>query len=335
MMMKDLFFKRADRKAASSFTWFRLYGSCCPCGPLPMRFLMGTSIIQRITCHKRIRCRVPWMSAQNPSSHTLILCTRLKGLSKLILFSIIAVMLEVVVVLYAMSLGVEDETPLQWSFIFPGTSWNVTLAISSLFHLVPLSIVLTLVAIWAYMTRRVIVKPSEIRRGKISNVSKRAKRQRNGLTGRIASILSRNKGDAGQSGKVRFGRANVKGALIVLLVFSTLVLMMSLLAYPRLVHQAISSLYENNPSVLGFVKGVGAAAASIGAIFSSINDALLTAAPGLRDFVLSLGLVTAPLTSLDNVGKYLVFQNGAAWISAIIILLYGRYGRRGSQRLRR
>ncbi|MGA9387454.1 MAG: hypothetical protein WBV70_01355, partial [Candidatus Bathyarchaeia archaeon] len=75
----------------------------------------------------------------------------------------------------------------------------------------------------------------------------------------------------------------------------------------------------------------GQAASSIGSVFSVINSALLAISPCFRDFVLGLGSPIAPLANLDNVGKYLVFQNAAAWISAIIVLLYGEYGRKSYQ----
>jgi len=73
------------------------------------------------------------------------------------------------------------------------------------------------------------------------------------------------------------------------------------------------------------VKGIAEALAPIGWICSSINNALLSATPGFRDFALSLGVLIKPLTDLDNAGKYLVFQNIAAWVSALSALFYGEY----------
>jgi hypothetical protein len=34
------------------------------------------------------------------------------------------------------------------------------------------------------------------------------------------------------------------------------------------------------------------------------------------------------LADLDNVGKYLFFQNIAAWVSALVTLFYGEYTRK-------
>jgi hypothetical protein len=115
----------------------------------------------------------------------------------------------------------------------------------------------------------------------------------------------------------------------VLIVFAALILVVSLFAYPKLIYQTISSGYQNDPSLLNFVKGTAHALGSLGGIFSSVNSALLGAAPGFRNFALSIGSVIGPLSSLDNTGKYLVFQNVAAWISALFAIFYGQYIRKG------
>jgi hypothetical protein len=275
------------------------------------------------------------MSAQSPSARVAIRRITLRGLGTLLLFLIIAVLAEYIVVVYAMSLGVTDQSPLQWSFIFPGIGSNVTLTISPLFHLVPIAVVITLVSSWAYLRRQVATKPSEAQRGKLTSVSKRMKRQKRTFTDRLGSIFSRKERPTSLGREVRLRRANVRSALIVLIVFSALLLLISLFTYPNLLYQAVASIYENNPSLINFVKGAGAALAPIGAVFSSINNALLTTSPGFRGFVLTLGLLVSPLATLDNAGKYLAFQNGAAWISAFIILLYGEYGRKSPRQIRK
>jgi hypothetical protein len=273
------------------------------------------------------------MSNQNPSNRVAVGRTSPKGLGTSLLFLIIAVMVETIVVLYAISLGVKDQAPLQWSFTFPGTKLNLTLAISPLFHLVPIAVVLTLVSSWTYLKRQLVTMPGGAQRGKLS-VSRHVKRPKKTLVSRIASAFSR-KEDTGNLGKTRLRRSNVRSALIVLILFSALLFLISLFAYPTLPYQAVENAYENNASLLGFVKGTGAALAPIGAVFSSINDALLSAAPGFRDFVLTVGLLVTPLTTLDDAGKYLVFQNGAAWISVFIVLFYGKYGRKGFRQIRK
>jgi len=277
--------------------------------------------------------------------------TTLKGLAAIILFLTIAALIEYSVVLYAINLGVnKDETLLQWSFQFPGTDWTITIAVSPLFHLVPIAVIITLAFSWTHLTKYVAVKPHRTPKEKVRPVVKRRKESRlkeaRKLTskishavkrffGKIRSELLRVKGVAYLWQKIHFAKAAIKSALTVLLVFSVFIIIASLLAYPQLIYRTISYAYQNNPSLLGFVKstnnfarGIAEALAPIGWICSSINNALLSIAPSFRDFVLSLGGLIKPLTELDDVGKYLVFQNVAAWVSALTALFYGEYRRK-------
>jgi hypothetical protein len=275
------------------------------------------------------------MSTQNPPDRVGLRRKTLKDSGTLFIFLVIAVLVETVVVLYAMAIGIKDPAPLQWSFTFPGTGSNVTLVVSPLFHLVPIAVIISLVSSWAYLRRQMITKSGEAQRGKPSTVSKSVKGQEKTFVGRIRSAFSRKERSPSFGSKVRFRRSNLRSALIVLVVFSALLLLISLFAYPRLLYQAVGSLYENNSALIAFVKDVGAAFAPIGVVFSPITGALVAAAPGFRSFVLALGLLVAPLATLDDAAKYLIFQNGAAWISTFIVLLYGNYARKTSRQMRK
>lgn len=270
----------------------------------------------------------------------------MKGIAAIILFLIIAALIEYSIVLYAVNLGVKDENLLQWNFQFPGTDWTTTILVSPLFHLVPIAVIITLVSSWSYLTKYIAVKPSKPLKGK-ARPTKREKKQGlrearklaskisrtvKNLLDKIRSGLSRVKGVAYPWQETHFARATIKSASTVLLVFAVFILLVSLLAYPQLIYRTISNAYQNNPSLLNFtkstsnsVKGIAEALAPIGWICSSINNALLSAAPGFRDFALSLGVLIKPLTNLDNAGKYLIFQNIAAWVSALTALFYGEY----------
>ena len=255
----------------------------------------------------------------------MIRWTTLKGLTAIILFLITAALLEYVIVIYAINLGV-NETPLQFSLQFPGTDWTIAIAISPLFHLVPMAVIIALASSWAYLTRHITIKPHETVKGKIQ-LAKR-KKEKKVLSG-VKGGLLRIKSIAYIWQKIHFARATIKSALTVFLLFSAFILIVSLLAYPQLIYRTVSNAYQNNPSFLNFVKGTAEALAPIGAIFSGINNALLSAAPTFRDFVLSIGIIIKPLVDSDNVGKYLTFQNAAAWICAILVLIYGEYARKG------
>lgn len=252
----------------------------------------------------------------------------MKGLVAIILFLIIAALIEYAIVLYAMNIGVieKPENLLQWNF--PGINWTIT--ISPLFNLVPMAVIITLLFCWIYLTRHTAIKPYDTRKEKSRPVAKRVKRGgiRN-FFGKIKSGLLKVKGFAYIWQKIHFARAAIKSALTIFTVFAAFILIFSLLAYPRLLYQTISSAYQNNPSLLGFVKGTIEALAPILGIFSAINNALISAAPGFGSFASGLGIIDKPLTDLDNVGKYLAFQNFAVWISAFAVLFYGEYIRKG------
>jgi hypothetical protein len=270
--------------------------------------------------------------------------TTLKGITALILFLIAAALIEYAIVVYAVALGVREENPLQWKIQFPGTDWTATISVSPLFHLVPLSTMMALVFSWICLTRYTAVKTPKAFREK-PKLPQRRKREKfttkmvdavRNFFGKIKSRMLKVKGIAYIWNKVSAARVTIKSAIILLLVFSTLILLASVLAYPRLIYQTFSNLYQGNPSLLEFVKSTNnalkdfaEAVAPVGWICSAINNALISAAPGFRDFVLTLGRVTKPLADLPPTGKYLAFQNLAAWISALTVLFYGAYMRKG------
>lgn len=288
------------------------------------------------------------MSTGQPSKKRLVFrWTAFKGLIAIILFLIAATLIECLVVLYAMNLGVEDETVLKWNFPFPGTEWNVTIRISPLFHMVPIVVIITLVFSWTYLTKHIAVKPYRVRKEKVSQSQRREKKR--GFSekikrffSKIRSGLLKIKAISYLWQKIHFGRAVIKSALVITLVFVIFIFAVSLLTYPQLIYHFVSNAFVTNSALLGFVKstsslatGVAEALAPIGWVCSAINNALISAAPGFRDFAVGVGTLIKPLVDLDDFGKYLVFQNVAAWVSAVTALVYGWYARKGYRRKRR
>jgi hypothetical protein len=263
----------------------------------------------------------------------------LKGLTAIFLFLLIATFIEYLVILYAVNLGVKDNI-LQWSFQFLGTNWLITFAISPLFHLVPIAVIIALVSGWIYLTKFMAVKPTEKRREKIKPAVQRkerslkeAKKLASKASHAIRSFFSkiksgflRVKGVAYLWQRIHFARATIKSALTILLAFTTFITIVSLLTYPQLIYRTITDAYQNNPSLLNFVKSTNKSlkgiAETLAPLCSAINNALIFIAPGFRDFALSLGGLVKPLADLPPAGKYLVFQNAAAWASALIALFY-------------
>ncbi len=274
------------------------------------------------------------MPIQNSQKRILIRWTTLKGVVAIILFLIIATLAEYFVALYAMNLGVKDKPQLLWSFKFPGTEWTFTVIISPLFHLVPAAVIISLAFSWIYLTKHTAVKPVEPQKGKAEIVAKRGQEQKLKTTKKffsgIKSGLLKVKSIAYVWQKIHFARATIKSALTVLLAFSALLIVASLLAYPQLIYRIVCGAYQNDPSLLSFVNNTAQFFAPITGIFAVINNALLAyVAPGFRDFAVALGSVIKPLADLDNAWKYLVFQNIAAWVSALAVLFYGEFRRKG------
>lgn len=258
------------------------------------------------------------MASQTPRERLMIRWATLKGLTAIVLFLIITVLIELIIVLYSLNLGVKDTTALTWN------NQLLTITISPLFHLVPIAVIIALVFGWAYLTRHIAIRPYEERKGKKTAVTKRGaqsglKKFFNG----IKSGLLRIKGISYLWNKIHFARATIKSALTVLLVFGTFAFLVSLIAFPKLIPQTIANLYESNTALLNSMKGAADTLAPIGSIFVGVNNALLAAAPSFRNFISGLGNLLRPLTSLDNEGKYLAFQNIAAWIAALTVLFYG------------
>jgi len=272
----------------------------------------------------------------------------LTELLTLISFFIVAIIIEYLVVLYAFTMGVTDRNVFSYALMFPGTNWTFTLAISPLFHLIPLGVIICLVSSWTYLTRCVAVAPQKIKtrqrrvkrvkyKGKswLQPLRKFGKKISRSLTRFLNELKTRVLKARGVSylwQKIYFARAAIKSALTIIFVFAVFTLTASLMAYPLLLPKWIRTLYMSYPAFYGFIEsivnsanGIANAAPALGWIASGINDALLAIAPGFRHALDGLGSIIAPLAELDAAGRYVFYQNFAAWVSCFISLLYGQY----------
>ena len=269
-----------------------------------------------------------YLTSQPTPRRLFIRWVTLKGLIAIVVFLALAVLAEYLIVLYAMDLGVKDVGVLK-------INWPLTITISPLFHLVPTAIIITLLFTWIYFTKKLSVKPLQTI-GKTQFPSGRRTQMRQpapkaNQTPKIS--LAKTKPSLWE--KIYSARTTVKSALAVFVVFMLLVLIVSLLAFPALIYQTIKSAYQNNSSLYNFVVSVGnalrgfaEAVSPIGWVATAINNGLLAIAPGVGSVGLALGSLIAPLANLDPAGRYLVFQNAAAWISVLLVLFYGQYARK-------
>ncbi len=280
----------------------------------------------------------------------------LTELLTLTLFFLIATAIEYTVVLYAFSMGVADQNIISYTLTVPVTNWMLTITISPLFHLIPIGVVICLISSWTYLTRCIAVAPQmrdskqkrakKIKRRKrgwlkpIERFGKKLSRNFSKFWNRIKTKLLKTRGVSYVWQKIFFARAAIRSALTIIFVFIVFVFMASLMASPSLLPKWIKTLYMDYPAFHEFVKttidwagSVATALPPLGWIASGVNSALFAIAPGFRNSLEGIGAITVPLSMLDAAGKYVFYQNFAAWISCIISLMYGqsiakRYRRR-------
>jgi len=273
-----------------------------------------------------------------------------KGFAALLLFFILALVFEFLLVYSFQSFGLTDKNAWTATFQIPETNWSFSVSTSPLFHLLPITVLVVLVSSWAYLTKFTAFVPSraeaakrtfpstrreiEKRRFKwFRSFSKRISRRLQRIGRSVSAGLQRIRGVSYISRRLHFARAAVKSAVAILLVFLSMSILLYMLAYPNLIYYGVVELYRGNPSFLWFVKGtmdlarvIGRAFSPIGSLGTAINDALLGAAPGFRNSLAGVGeALTGSIVRLDVAGKYVLTQNVATWVSALVALLYGLY----------
>ncbi len=278
----------------------------------------------------------------------IIRWTAPKGFAAMLFFLALAFLLEYLIVYSFLSVGFTDEFTWMETFQVPHVNWSFTLAVSPLLHLLPLSVVIVLISSWAFLTRhmafiphrtesakKTAIKQRQPQRRRFKFIRKLFKRINRGMQkiGRaLEEAFLRIPGFSKLSGRLFFARTATRSAMIILLTFVSFALLAYSLAFPWWIHDSVVNLYRGNPSFMSFVIGtqeslqsLGQALAPIGWVATAINNALLAAAPGFRSSLQSLGASAEPIAKLDITGKYLLVQNLAAWVSALIALAYGEY----------
>jgi hypothetical protein len=286
------------------------------------------------------------MSTEKRLKRFIFRWTAPKGFTAIVLFSALTLFIEYVLVSLFMSSGLTEKNPFTTTFQVPLTQSFLTITISPLLHLMPFGVIIVLISSWTYLTRYIAVarrktkavkKPPKIQktklpkriRGRLRKVSRALKSFYRWLSVTILRV----RGISYLLQRLVFAKAAIKSTVSVLIVFLTSFIILYILAYPRSPYDAVVGFYNWSPAFLGFVaktieiaKGVGQAIAPIGELGSAITNALLAAAPGFRSALENFGASTfEALTELDLVGRYVLCQNFAAFVSAITALVYGRY----------
>lgn len=273
-----------------------------------------------------------------------------KGIAAVVLFLLISVVFEILLIFAFQAMGLVDTNAWITILQIPGTDWTFTLSVSLIFHFLPLSVVLVLLASWTYLTKsgafipkpettkRVSPPPRRTQEGGRLKSAKRLWRslgrrfQRFGRS--VKSGFRKIPGVSASSRRLSHAQAIVRSTLMILLIFGSVALGLFLIEYPDFIHKATLNLYRGSPGLIDLVfgigqwlHGVGQAIPPLGDLGAAINNALINAAPGFRSSLQGAGnAITEPIFALDTVSKYTLSQNLAAWSAAIIALLYGSYG---------
>jgi len=267
----------------------------------------------------------------------------------MLLFLAVAFLLEYLIVYSFLSGGLDDEFTWIKTFQVPYVNWSFTLAVSPLFHLLPLSVIIVLISSWAFLTRHIAFIPQRIKSAKkatikrrqpqhrgfksIRNFFKRINRSMQKIGRAFKEAFLRIPGFSKLSRRLFFARTAIRSAMIILLAFVSFAFLAYLLAYPWWVHDTVINFYRENPSFMAFVIKTQERFQSLGQSLAPINNALLAAAPSFRSSLQSLGASIEPIVKLDITGKYLLVQNLAALVCVAIALAYGKYA--GARRYKR
>ena len=272
----------------------------------------------------------------------------IRGHASLILFLALSLIFEVTLIAAFQTLGLTDQNAWASVLLIPGTSWSFTVTISPLLHLLPITVIIVLLASWAYLAKSTAFLPQleiprrtqplpraqetggpKTTRRFFKNLNRRL--QRLGRT--IKSGFRRIPGISYVSQRLSSAPGAVRSALMVLLIFVSIAVGFIFVEYPNLIYNLTVDLYRGSPALANFASGtemwfrsIGTAVPPLGDFVGSINNAFIKAAPGFRKSLEVAGTsLTKPIFQLDAVGKYILGQNLASWTAAILAIIYSAY----------
>lgn len=290
------------------------------------------------------------MSAAGRPKRILLRWDSFRGYAAIAVFTLITIIFETFVIYVFLKMGLKDTTPIIQSLRLPGTQFTFTLVISSLFHLLPLGVILVLVSCWIYLTKAIALprrKPSPKPARRIQPLKRRGRRSIWNRIDKWISMKTRGLSRAVnrlvnglQLRKVTiwfeerlFVKATLKSGVTVILSFIMFVFAAYLMEHPTAIYNWIHDYYMKHPDTLNFIfntsRDFGSTVKGIAPLYiigNAVNSVILGVAPHLW---IGLGGLGGPviqyLASLDLASKYTVCQNLAAWLCAISTLTYGWY----------
>lgn len=272
-----------------------------------------------------------------PRKRLIFHWTTPKNLLAILIFAVLTVIIQGILIIYAIPTGTEDLT------VFTLPLFNITLSL--LYHLLPVTVIITLTASFTYLTThtatisRKAVTPKKLPQRKTYQKPTRLKSLRNfykklqRTTRKVRTKILKTRAIAYIEHRVALAKTIIKSAATITITFVILVLLITVVAYPKLVPTVTMNFYEWNRAFLNFVTATIRASETIantippiGAIATAIQSTLNTAAPAFRNTLeASASAMTAGLVSLSPTEKYLIIQNVSTWTVATTILLYNQY----------
>lgn len=230
------------------------------------------------------------------------------------------------------------------------------IGISLYFHILPLAVVASLTASFVHMTSYIERLASGVTSRVYERENRRSRRSKRLQFQSIQRIQRRLKktlrsvkikmlkapGISYLVEKMKLLKPLLKSGILVISTFFTISLLLTLAAYPKLLLTATTSFYKSNTIFLNFVvmtiqasENIGAILGPIGAIGSSIQQALIAASLGFHSTIdAAASALTEGFVNLGSNEKYLIVQNVPSWIVASTALFMGRLAKTRYRRKR-
>lgn len=283
--------------------------------------------------------------ATQPHRRLMFRWTASRNLLAILLFIIIAVILQYVTITLAVPAGTSDPT----TTIIP----IINTPLSLLYHILPAAMITTLTLCFIHFTHQAAIVPVRPQppkklppaptRQKPARLKalRQLRRRLRRVTRRVKRRILQAPTIAQLQHRITLAKAIIRSAITVAAIFIILAVLLTIAAYPTLVPTATSDLHKWNTMFHGFVmstiqtsRNIANSIPPIGAAAAAINSALISASPAFRNTLEgAASALTAGLVALAPVEKYLAIQNIAAWTTALATLFYGWYSK--SRRIRR
>ncbi|MDH5495371.1 MAG: hypothetical protein OEY24_06690 [Candidatus Bathyarchaeota archaeon] len=256
-----------------------------------------------------------------------------KNLLAILLFIILTIIVEFIIITFAIPTAAKDPTATTLSLL------NVT--ISLLYHIIPAAVIVTLTTSFTHLATHTanIPKKTQIPKKPQTQKSTRLKPLRQfhkkirRATRKIKTKILKTPAIAYIKQRITLAKAIIKSATTITLTFIIIITLVTIAAYPKIIPTATADFYHWNTVFLSFVTTTIKASETIantippiGAVATAIHNALIAAAPTFRNTLeAAASAITSGLVSLNPTEKYLIIQNAAAWIIAIATLSYSQY----------